>query len=94
MVLTLIGAMAERPTKLVHVGFEMVVMTVGFMVGMRHMLRQFYLKPYLDGQALQVQPQWSVIAIFVVLFVGGLAVIAWMGKRAFSGPRSAFGKSA
>ena len=56
----------------------MTVVTVSLMVGIRHLLRQAYLKPYLDAQNLAVQPQWSVIALFLVLFVGGLATIAWM----------------
>ncbi len=94
VILTLIGAIAERPTKLVHAGFGMTVVTVALMVSIRHLLRQAYLKPYLDAQNLVVHPQWSVIAIFLVLFVGGLATIAWMGKKAFSNQPSALGKSA
>ncbi len=78
VMLTLIGAMAERPSKLVHAGFGMVIVTVACMVGMRHLLRQTYLKSYLETQNLHVEPQWSVIAIFLLLFLGGLATVGWM----------------
>ncbi|HEX8924616.1 MAG TPA: hypothetical protein VF786_02430, partial [Terriglobales bacterium] len=68
----------ERPTKLVNAGFGMMVITVAMMVGMRHLLRAAYLKDYANLGALQVQPQVGVIAIFLVLFVGGLATVGYM----------------
>jgi len=74
----MVGAMAERPTKLVNAGFGMMVITLTLMVGMRHLLRAAYLKDYANLSALQVQPQVGVIAIFLVLFVGGLVTVGYM----------------
>jgi hypothetical protein len=54
------------------------VITLAMMVGMRHLLRAAYLKDYANLGALQVQPQTGVIAIFLVLFVAGLATVAYM----------------
>ncbi len=42
------------------------------MVCLRYLLRMAYLKPYANLGGLQVQAQWGVILLFVVLFVGGL----------------------
>jgi len=78
VLLMLIGAIAERPTRLVHAGFGMTMLTVGLMVTMRHLLRQAYLKPYLDSANVTVAPQTSVILLFLALFVGGLATVAYM----------------
>lgn len=78
VVAIMVGAMAERPTKLVNAGFGMMVITLALMVGMRHLLRAAYLKDYANLGALQVQPQVGVIAIFLVLFVGGLATVGYM----------------
>jgi len=54
------------------------VITLTLMVGMRHLLRAAYLKDYANLSALQVQPQVGVIAIFLVLFVGGLVTVGYM----------------
>lgn len=78
VLLMLIGAIAERPTGLVHAGLAMTVVTVALMVVMRHLLRQAYLKPYLNFDSMPVSPQTSVIVIFLVLFVGGLATVGYM----------------
>lgn len=78
VILMMIGALAERPNALVHAGFGMTVITVALMVTMRHLLRQAYLKPYLQLDSVQVAPQTAVIALFFVLFVAGLATVGYM----------------
>ena len=78
LVLMLIGAVAERPTSLVHAGFGMTVVTLALMVTMRHLLRQAYLTPYMDQEVVKVSTQTGVIALFLFLFVGGIATIAFM----------------
>jgi len=78
VILMVLGSMADTPSPLVHVGVGMVVVTVFLMTGMRHLLRQAYLAPYLDPGAVVVKPQTSAIVIFFVLFVGGLATVAMM----------------
>ena len=79
--LMLIGAIAERPTALVHAGFGATVVTLALMVTMRHLLRQAYLKPYLQQEAVKVDSQTSVILIFLALFAGGIATIAYMLRK-------------
>jgi len=48
------------------------------MAVMRHLVRVAYLKPYFDLSAAPVRGQWTVFVLFVVLLVGGIAVVAWM----------------
>jgi hypothetical protein len=81
VVLMLIGAIAERPTTLVHAGFGAALVTVGLMVTMRHLLRQAYLKPYLQQEAVKVVPQTGVIILFLTLFAGGILTIVYMLKK-------------
>ena len=79
MLLILLGSLvAERPSKLVHAGFGMSMVTLFLMVCLRYLLRLAYLKPYAELGALAVRPQTGVIAIFLLLFVGGLATVGYM----------------
>jgi hypothetical protein len=78
ILLMLIGSSAERPNAMVHAGFGMMVITLALMIMMRHLLRQVFLKPYLQWENMQVQPQTSVIALFLVLFVVGLGTVGYM----------------
>jgi hypothetical protein len=55
-----------------------IVGTISLMSVMRHLLRVAYLRPYFDPRTLPVQGQWFVFGLFVLLLVGGLAVVAWM----------------
>jgi hypothetical protein len=60
------------------------------MGSVRFLLRQHLLAlhaPEVRLSGLPVQPQWGIIALFVVVFATGLAVTAWMVRqlqRAFS----------
>jgi hypothetical protein len=81
VVLMLIGAIAERPTTLVHAGFGTTVVTLALMVTMRHLLRQAYLKPYMQLEAMKVEPQTGVILLFLALFAGGIVTIAYMLRK-------------
>jgi hypothetical protein len=78
VLLMLIGAVAEKPTSLVHAGFGMTMITVALMVTMRHLLRQAYLRPYLQLETVKVESQVGVIILFLTLFVAGLATVAYM----------------
>jgi hypothetical protein len=51
---------------------------VALMATVRHRVREMLLQPDLDVGALPVVPQWAMFAIFAVLLVAGLAVVAWM----------------
>jgi hypothetical protein len=78
MLLILLGSLAEKPGPLVHVGFGVSLLTLFLMVCLRYLLRLAYLKPYANLGALSVRPQVGVIALFLVLFFGGLATVGYM----------------
>lgn len=78
MLLILIGSLAERPGALVQAGFGASLVTLFLMVCLRYLLRMAYLNPYVNLGALAVRPQIGVIAMFLVLFVGGLATVGYM----------------
>jgi hypothetical protein len=78
MLLILLGSLAERPGPMVHAGFGLSLLTLFLMVCLRHLLRLEYLRPYANLNALNIHPQTGVIALFLVLFVGGLATVGYM----------------
>jgi hypothetical protein len=78
MLLILLGSLAERPGPMVHAGFGLSLLTLFLMVCLRHLLRLEYLRPYSDLGALNIHPQTGVIALFLVLFIGGLATVGYM----------------
>jgi hypothetical protein len=48
----------------------------------RQVVQNLELKPYLDVAAQPTSVQWSAVVVFLLLFVAGLAVIAWMVGQA------------
>jgi len=78
MLLILLGSLAEKPSVLVHFGFGMSMVTLFLMVCLRYLLRMAYLNPYVNLGGLAVHPQVGVIALFLLLFVGGLATVGYM----------------
>lgn len=89
MLLILLGSMQARPAPMVHSGFAVTMLTLFLMVSLRFLLRMDYLKPYSNLSALHVSPQIGVIALFLVLFVGGLATVAYMLWLVVRGARAA-----
>ena len=65
----------------------MTMITVALMVTMRHLLRQAYLRPYLQQEIVKVQSQVGVIVLFLALFVAGLATVAYMFWKVQSAKR-------
>jgi hypothetical protein len=51
------------------------------MVVMRDVLRNLALAPYFSPNQLPVAPQWSIIVLFVVLFVAGLITLYYMLRK-------------
>ena len=51
------------------------------MVVMRDVLRNLTLAPYFSPSQLPVAPQWSIISLFVVIFVAGLATLYYMLRK-------------
>jgi hypothetical protein len=91
IMLMLIGSSGERPNAMVHAGFGMMVVTLALMIVMRHLLREAFLKPYLEWGSMQVQSQTSVIVIFLLLFVAGLGTVSYMVAQLSRGARNAEG---
>jgi hypothetical protein len=61
--------------------------TLVCMVLMRDALRDALLKPVYDVWALPTAPQWIVIGLFLLLFVGGVVACAWLLKIAVRAAR-------
>ncbi len=59
------------------------VLTIVFMAITRMMLRSMSLTDYFDMDSLVLTPQYGVLVLFLLIFVIGLATIAWMLKISF-----------
>jgi hypothetical protein len=66
----------------------LLLVTVVFMVINRANLRSLYLEKYFDPASLKLNPQYSVMALFFVVFIIGLMVVAYMLKTAFTAKTS------
>ena len=44
----------------------------------RQVVQNLELKPVFDASAQATSPQWGPMIVFLLLFVAGLAVVAWM----------------
>jgi hypothetical protein len=94
MLLILLGSMAPRPGALVHAGFGLTLLTLFLMVCLRFLLRVAYLRPYANLGALAVHSQVGVIALFLLLFVGGLATVGYMLALVAKGGKTGAGAMA
>ena len=54
---------------------------------LRDALRRATMQAHLDLSAVAVHPQWGSFALFAVILVGGLGLVAYMVKLALSSPR-------
>ncbi len=83
--------LASRTEKtLLHFRLAVVttLLTLIVMVALRQVVRTAYVSPFMRLGELPARPQWSVIAIFLLLFVAGLATLYAMLKAYFSGSKS------
>jgi hypothetical protein len=78
MILILVGGHTSRPARFVHAGFGLTIVTLALMVVMRQMVRTAYLHAYAQPESLATAPQTSIIVLFFVLFVLGLATVGYM----------------
>lgn len=62
-------------------GLGLTSVAIGCMVVMRDLLRDAYLKPYFSPDQFAVQTQWSVLPLFLILFIAGVALFVWMARR-------------
>ncbi len=63
------------------IGVSCGLLTVAVMIAMRDLLRNFALAPYFSPNQLAVAPQWSIIGLFVLLFIGGLGTLYYMLRK-------------
>jgi len=68
---------AKTEKTLVHarLGIGATLLTLVVMVVIRQLVRNSYVGPFVHLRELPVSSQWSVIALFLVLFVAGLAAV-------------------
>lgn len=66
-----------------------VLVTVLAMVLVRDLLRSAYLSPYFSPASLEVVPEYSPMILFLISFVAGIAIIAYMLKLAASAGKEA-----
>lgn len=68
----------KSPVRQAIIGIGGGVGTIAVMVLMRDAVRNAYLAPHFRFEQLPVAPQWGIILLFVLIFVGGLATLFYM----------------
>ena len=81
LVLAQISDSLAQPAKVRRVA-ELIVGAMVFMVLTRHQLRDIYLAPSRSGEQLVVATQWSVLAMFLAVFVVCAALAVYAIARA------------
>jgi len=73
---------AKTEKTLVHarLGVAATLLTLVVMVAVRQLVRTAYVSPFVRLSDLPVRSQWSVIGLFLVLFVAGLITVYAMLK--------------
>jgi hypothetical protein len=77
----------ERQRTLVRFTAAVVGVTVFAMIGLREVVRAMYLSPAIRLRDLPRSTQLDVTILFIVVFVLGLATVAWMVRRALTDRR-------
>jgi hypothetical protein len=67
-----------QPARLMNVSMAHLLATVLAMIFVRDFVRDHMLRGIFETSSLQVDAQWSVLALFLGLLVAGLATVAWM----------------
>jgi len=70
-----------RQRRLMRGAMASLLTTLLMMIPLRDMTRSLYLAPYVRPQEFPAKTQEGVLAIFLVLFVAGLATVGWMILR-------------
>jgi hypothetical protein len=82
-VVLLMGGTKQRRPLLAWLGMAGLTVTGVFLAVQRHLVRQAIMAPNLTAADWKLQPQWDVFAIFAVLLVGTLGLIAYLVVRFF-----------
>ena len=77
----LLAARAENPLLHARLAVVTTLLTLVVMVALRQLVRHAFVAPFVQLGALPVRPQWSVIALFLLLFVAGLATLYLMLRK-------------
>lgn len=85
-----IGTIATAFVNNYRATLSMAILTIIAMVLTRDQLRSMYLQGSFDPVTLQVNPQYGVLVLFLVILLLGLASVAWMLKAGF---RTASGRT-
>jgi len=80
LILALLGINSLKPLPMLMGSVHTLIATILCMVLMRDALRDALLKPAYDVWSLPTAPQWVAIALFLLLFVAGLAACGWLLK--------------
>ena len=72
------GMKSERPHLEVWTAAGLVFAGLFCMIVGRHVLRLVYLQGRFDPAALEVSPQWSTFAVFVIVLIAGLVTLWWI----------------
>ncbi len=75
-----LAARTEKTLLHARLGVAATLLTLVAMVVLRQLVRTSYVAPFVRLSDLPVRSQWSVIALFLVLFVAGLATVYAMLK--------------
>ena len=65
----------------------MLLVSVLMMVYSRHYVRLLHLADTYDPSSMPVQPQWSIFALFLVLFLIAIGLVWYMLRLLLAGPR-------
>ena len=65
----------------------MLVVSLVSMVILRHSLRLILLDKFFDPATIPIKPQWSILIVFLIMFVVALALIWYMFRLFFKGIR-------
>lgn len=70
-----------QPLRLMNVSMAHLLATVAAMIVVRDQARDHMLRGVFESSQLQVEPQWGVLGLFLVLLVVGLGAVVWMLRR-------------
>ena len=78
IMLILLASRSEQPRTMAIGGITVLGLTLVVMVIIRDLVRDGYLAGMFDVFDRTVEPQWGVLAVFGVIFIAGLGVVAYM----------------
>jgi len=81
----LLAARTEKVVANARLAVAATVLTLIAMIGVRQMVRAAYVGSFVNLSELPVHSQWSVIALFLVLFVAGLVTVYLMLQKTWKG---------